>query len=88
MESTRYLLEKGNSLVVPPKITEKRKETNPTFIPESNGESAIKFNAKKIKSILLQESNGEKPSKKVKNSDEVLDKGKSIVLPESNGEKL
>ncbi|XP_027770379.1 uncharacterized protein LOC114076099 [Solanum pennellii] len=71
-----------------PEIYEKRKETNPTFVPESNGESAIKFNAKKGKSILLPESNGEKPSKKVKNSDEVLDKGKSIVLPEGNGEKL
>ncbi|KAH0696161.1 hypothetical protein KY290_013531 [Solanum tuberosum] len=34
-----------------------------------------------------RQSNGEKALKKVKNSDEVLDKGKSIVLPENNGEK-
>ncbi|KAH0696158.1 hypothetical protein KY290_013529 [Solanum tuberosum] len=87
LESTSYTPEKGNSIVVPPKITEKRKATGPTFVPKSNGESAIKFNAEKGKSILLPESHGEKPSKKVKNSDEVLDKGKSIELPESNGEK-
>ncbi|XP_049382757.1 uncharacterized protein LOC125847094 [Solanum stenotomum] len=70
-----------------PEINEKRKATSPTFVPKSNGESAIKFNAEKGKSIFLPESHGEKPSKKVKNSDEVLDKGKSIVLPENNGEK-
>ncbi|XP_027770417.1 uncharacterized protein LOC107009883 [Solanum pennellii] len=71
-----------------PEIYEKRKATNPTFVPESNGESATKFNSEKGKPILLPESNGEKPSKKVNNSNDVLDKGKSIVLQKNNGEKV
>ncbi|KAK6796440.1 hypothetical protein RDI58_004141 [Solanum bulbocastanum] len=79
--------EMNNNAKDMPEINEKRKTTSPTCVPESNRESAIKFNEEKGKSIHLPESNGEKPSKKVKNSDEVLDKGKSIELPESNGEK-
>ncbi|XP_069150346.1 ninja-family protein AFP2-like [Solanum lycopersicum] len=45
-EYKSYNPEKSNSIVVPPKIAEKRKETRPTFVPKSNGESAIKFNGK------------------------------------------
>ncbi|XP_027770421.1 uncharacterized protein LOC114076108 [Solanum pennellii] len=52
------------------------KATNPTFVLESNRESDIKFNTEKGNSILLPESNGEKPSNKITNFDEVLDKGK------------
>uniref|UniRef100_A0A3Q7FHQ0 Ninja-family protein n=1 Tax=Solanum lycopersicum TaxID=4081 RepID=A0A3Q7FHQ0_SOLLC len=44
-------------------------------IYESNKESTIKFNTEKGKSILLLESNGEKPSNKVTYFYDVLDKG-------------
>ncbi|KAK4709949.1 hypothetical protein R3W88_004462 [Solanum pinnatisectum] len=100
MESTPYTPEQGNSIIVPPKITVKRKATSPTcekgksiLLPESTGEKPSKKVKNydelldKGKSIELPESNGEKPLKKVNNSDEVLGKSKSIVLPESNGEK-
>ncbi|XP_055803438.1 uncharacterized protein LOC129872480 [Solanum dulcamara] len=56
-----------------PEIYEKRKATTPTFVPalstmtKKNGECAIKSNTEKGKSIVLSESNGKEPLKKVKN---------------------